>query len=205
MSEKRITNKRIDTDGGVWVDRRLAFNKYNLSFLPEGGWKDQILTIDDDGITSLRAYGSFISVYDTTTQTATLANTVYSMSFNSVEDSQVITIENSTEIHLNQIGTFDIQFSAQLQKASGGTERVAIWIAKNGVSVPNSNTELTITGGSGTRLVAAWNWVVSTTSINDYYELYWGADAAGTTIVYDSTPFLGPAIPSIILTVAQIN
>jgi hypothetical protein len=52
VAEKRIANKRVDTDGGIWVDRRLAFNKFNLPII-ESGWQNYFLTIDNDGITSL--------------------------------------------------------------------------------------------------------------------------------------------------------
>jgi len=52
VAEKRIANKRVDTDGGIWVDRRLAFNKFNLPII-ESGWQNYFLTVDNDGITSL--------------------------------------------------------------------------------------------------------------------------------------------------------
>jgi hypothetical protein len=146
-------------------------------------------------------YGSF---YDTTDQTATLANTQYSMSFNSTDIVGGVTLASGSRIYPNAIGTFDIQFSAQLKKNTGGDIKVYIWLAKNGTNVADTNTAVQITGGSGHEAVAAWNFFAKSTSLTDFFELRWGSDTAGTTLD-TQTPAVGPGIPSIILTVDQIG
>ena len=52
MAEQRIANKRLDQDGGAFIDRRLAFNKNNLQIL-DNGWNNYVLTVDEFGITAL--------------------------------------------------------------------------------------------------------------------------------------------------------
>jgi len=146
-------------------------------------------------------FGSF---YDTTDQSASLANTPYSMSLNTVDITGGVTI-SGTKIYPNRIGTYNIEFSAQYKKNTGGDVKVCTWLAKNGTNVANSNTEVTIAGGSGATTVAAWNFFGITTSTNDYFELRWASDTAGTTIEYNASPFAGPAIPSLIVTVDQIS
>lgn len=163
-------------------------------FASGSGW----ITLDDNS-------KHFASFYDTTDQTATLANTAYSMSFNTTDIVAGITLASGSRIYPNRTGTYNIQFSAQYKKNTGGDAKVWTWLAKNGTNVPNSNTEITIAGGSGATTVAAWNFFGSTQNTSDFYELRWGSDTAGTTIDSNAAPALGPAIPSIILTVDQIS
>lgn len=108
-------------------------------------------------------------------------------------------------ITFREKGKYDIQFSAQLVKLGGGTHAAEIWLQQNGEAVPHSNTTVTISGGSGSALVAAWNFFVDAEA-NDYVQLYWWVDAINT-IKIDSRPVLDgrPEIPGIILTVNQVG
>jgi hypothetical protein len=146
-------------------------------------------------------YGSF---YDTTDQTATVANTEYSMSFNSTDIVGGVTLASGSRIYPNSVGTFDIQFSAQLKKNTGGDVKAYIWLAKNGTNVPETNGAVTIAGGNNAETIAGWNYFAKTTALSDYFELRWGSDTAGTKLE-TLTPAVGPGIPSIILTVDQIS
>ena len=78
-----------------------------------------------------------------------------------------------------------------------------IWLAKNGNDLPNTNTQITLAGGASDAQVAAWNFYVSA-SAGDYYELRYGADQTNFRIHYNTTQTVGPAIPSLILTVGRI-
>ena len=64
-----------------------------------------------------------------------------------------------------------------------------------------------MTGGStASQIVPAWNFVVNATA-GDYYELMWATPDTHIEIlaqVAQTTPFVHPAIPSVILTVAQV-
>lgn len=171
----------------------------SVSLLSSGsGW---ITTQASSGGSGGIHYGSF---YDTTDQTATVANTAYSMSFNSQDIVGGVTLASGSRIYPNAVGTFDIQFSAQLKKNTGGDVKAYIWLAKNGTNVADSNTAVTIAGGSGAEVVAAWNFFAKSTALTDYFELRWGSDTAGTKLE-TLTPVVGPGIPSIILTVDQIS
>lgn len=159
-------------------------------------------------------YGYFI---DTTSQTMTAINTPTAMKFGtSIIAEHGITITSATvggpltRITMAKAGTYNIQFSAQVFKAtSNSTEDIDIWLSQNGTTVPNSNTQLTITNDIGKtgKAVAAWNFFVKTTSANEYVELMWSA--ANTAV---SIPYVGPqtnpdrpGIPSLILSVNQVG
>ena len=149
-------------------------------------------------------HGSF---YDTTTQTNPVANTVNLMKFNSVYDTndgtQYAIKKDTSKVYITQTGVYNIQFSAQLDKTSGGADAVYIWIRINGQNVAYSATKVVIDGPNN-EIVAAWNWVL-TLKTNDYIELAW--QSADTAVVLLAAPVSGniPQIPSVILTVTWVS
>ena len=129
------------------------------------------------------------------------------MTFNTTEHSSGVTVNNTTQITMVNEGFYNIQFSAQLDKTSNGTDDVSIWFRRNGADIANSNTVITLTkqaGGNG-RNVAAWNYVDYFTA-GQYLEIMWsGADSTIRILAQGtlSTP-TRPSTPSVILTVTQI-
>ena len=147
-------------------------------------------------------YGSFT---DSTTQTIA-ANTATPMTFDTTEESDGVTIGTPTSrIVIANAGTYNIQFSAQLDKTDGGSDDVTIWLDVDGNNVARSATDLTIPSNPG-RVVAAWN-LVHTFTAGQYFRLMWSTPdnrmrllAAGTR-----TGPVRPAVPSVILTVTQVQ
>jgi hypothetical protein len=143
-------------------------------------------------------YGAF---YDTTTQSGS-ANVSQSMSYNSTDYSEGISIVNGSQITLANIGVYNIQFSAQIVDTGGGDSTIRIWLKKNGTNVPNTATKIFLQ--SNKELVAAWNWIVPATSPNDYYVIAWQTTDNDAHILYEPASGNYPAIPSVILTVTQV-
>jgi len=116
-----------------------------------------------------------------------------------------VEIDEGGQIIFRKKGKYDIQFSAQLIKLTGGTHAAEIWLQQNGEPVAHSNTTVTISGSSNTALVTAWNWFVDVEA-DDYVQLYWWVDAINT-IKIDSRPATSgrPEIPGVILTVNQVG
>jgi hypothetical protein len=152
---------------------------------------------------SVQSY--YLSAYHTASLTTAALNTPYSMSFSTTDFSNGITIGGpiKNQIQIAHAGIYDIQFSAQVDKTSGTKVSGYIWLAKNGVNVPETNTEITLAGGSGDAEVAAWNFYVSA-SAGDYYELRYGANQTNFRIHYNTSPAVGPDVPSVIVTVGKI-
>jgi len=146
-------------------------------------------------------YGAFS---DTTTQTIVSINTAYAMTFDTTDASNGVSIGSPTSrLVVDEQGVYNVQFSAQLDKASGGAADVYIWLRKNGTNVPNTATTLTLQG-TAARQVAAWNFVIQLEPTN-YVELMWAADDADVIILAASATSVWPAIPSVICTVTQVN
>lgn len=144
-------------------------------------------------------YGSF---YDTTTQTAAAINTAYAMTFNTTDLSFGVRRGTTTsQIFVDDQGVYDIQFSAQLDNTSGGSHLVYIWLRVNGVDVPNSASQVRLKSTDG-ELVAAWNFFYSFKA-GDYFELMWSVSDTSVQITAQAAAAPVPAIPSVILTVAN--
>jgi hypothetical protein len=180
-----------------------------LAYAPESASQSDIDALQDQ-ITALQQqpppkefrtprFGSF---YDTTTQTAAAINTAYAMTINTTDLSQGVYIGSPTSrIYVDRPNIYNIQFSAQLDKTSGGTGLVWIWLRKNGVDVPDSTGFVRLQGNNA-ELLAAWNYLVQLNA-GDYIELMWEVDDTSVQILYEAATAVHPATPSVIVTVSD--
>lgn len=153
-----------------------------------------------DGVFNGNVTGSF---YDTQTQT-TLANTPTPMRIRNNALANDCSIVDFTKITTNQTGVFNVQFSAQLYRTSGGTNaHIDIWFALNGVNIDNSNTRITIANNSH-YMVASWNFVLAM-SENDYIEIMWMPSVNTIQLQMEEEQPLHPATPSVIATFNRIG
>lgn len=105
-------------------------------------------------------------------------------------------------------GTYNIAFSAQMLKTSGGSLQTAsIWLRKNGQTLDFSNTNIGFANNS-TEMVAAWNFFVDVAD-GDTVELAWHVTDPSIQILAKAPYSDGganiPGIPSVIVTVNQIR
>lgn len=144
-------------------------------------------------------YGTF---FDTTTQTVAAINTAYAITFDNTDLSEgVYRGVTTSQIFVDTEAVYNFQFSAQLDKTSGGIGIYNIWPAINGVDVANSCTRIRIQGNDA-ETVAAWNFVFALKA-GDYFELKWSVDSTACQIVAFAATPPHPAIPSLILTVTD--
>lgn len=153
---------------------------------------------------------SFGSFYDTTTQSTDSINTPKAMTFNQVTSgvngvtASNVSIESGSRITVARSGTYNIQFSAQLAKTDQGNDTMDIWLRVNGVDVPWSDTEVTIS--STQRLVASWNFMIDLTAGQYAQLMYTSADINSQILAVPAqTAPVRPGIPSVIITVQQVQ
>jgi hypothetical protein len=146
-------------------------------------------------------YGSF---YDTSNQLNASGTAVNHMTLNTTAEAVGVTIVSGYMAQVANSGVYNVQFSAQVQKTNASSEDIFIWLAKNNVNVDNSNTAITIQG-SNSRVVAAWNWVL-TLDNNEHVDLRWHSTDTSMRLLASGTAGLPtrPAIPSVILTVNRV-
>jgi len=144
-------------------------------------------------------YGSFFS---TLTQTAAAINTAYPITFDTVDLSYGVTRGTPTSrIYVDRQNIYNIQFSAQIDKTSGGVGLVWVWLRKNGVNVPESTGQIRIQGNNAEAL-AAWNYIIQLND-GDYIEMMWEVDDTSVILLAEAASAVHPAIPSIIMTVTD--
>ena len=146
-------------------------------------------------------YGSF---YDTTTQTATAINTAKAITFNNTDLSNGVFIGSPTSrIIVDSEGVYNFDTSFQLDKTAGGTGIFDCWFRLNGVDVPDSCSRIRIQGNNA-EIFSSLNYFFNLKA-NDYVELMFAVDDLSVEITAFPAAAPHPGIPSIILTVNNIQ
>ena len=179
-----------------------------------GGSAGQSLTTDGTGnlswtdvTTTTPAYGQF---YSNITQTVASPNTEYRFTFNNTDLSSNVSLgsgASNSQIIINQTGLYNIQFSAQVDKALGGgtTASAYIWFKKNGTAVPSTAGFVTL--DQNLQVVQSWNILANVANVGDYYEIAYAASATVFSFpTIAGNAIIGyPASPSIIVTVTPVD
>jgi hypothetical protein len=145
--------------------------------------------------------------YDTTTQT-TSSGTAKAMQYLETVSQDGVSVDpdgfgNYNQITFTNAGIYNIQFSAQFNRTSGGSDaEVTVWLRLDGVDVPYSATKVTLKANT-TYVVAAWNWFQEVTA-GQYVEIMWMHNDA-IQILHEVASVSHPAIPSVILTVNRVK
>jgi hypothetical protein len=151
---------------------------------------------------------NYASFYDTGNQTG-LANTVLTMSANTSDSWNTgITLSANTRFVIQNPGVYNLAFSAQMVKTGGNSSTHAhIWLYQNGLDVLYSASQIGFPSNS-VYVVPAWNFFFSTTTPNEYVELKWEINSnVDNQLSIKHQPAAGsvPAIPSLIVTINQVN
>jgi hypothetical protein len=147
-------------------------------------------------------YAQFWSTVSQVNAGATAANP---MTFDTSDTfNNGISVASNSHVVIANPGIYNIQFSAQFAKTDSGQDTVSIWLAKDGVNVPDTCTDIDLNNNNA-RSVAAWNFLVEVTVPNTYYELYWSSADTNMSILAQGARInpTRPAIPSVIVTVTQ--
>jgi hypothetical protein len=189
------------------------------SFIKVGGTSAQFLKADGSvdstsyataaSVTALAPkYGSF---YDTALQTALVTNTAYPIKLNSTDNTATSGFSilndglgNPTIIKAASAGVYNIAFSAQLQRTTGGSsETINIWLKRNGSNLAWTNTSVNVQANAGF-LVAAWNFFVQLDAGAEA-QLMWATTSTAIQIVTAAATGVHPGTPSVILTVNKVG
>jgi len=148
------------------------------------------------GISGSPIYGSW---YDTTNQTTT-ANTPTPMYCNSGSGNGITKVYDSN-FEVDYAGTYNIQFSVQLDQTSGAGHHIFIWFRKNGVDIPYSASEVAIQG-SLAESIPSWNFIVDMEP-GDYINIMYSV--TNTNVYLKAVaPNSIPGIPSVIITMWKL-
>ena len=147
---------------------------------------------------------SFGSFFSTDTQAAAVINTAYAVTYNNADTAYGIYRDpgDSSKIKVSRPAIYNVQFSIQVDKTSGGTGQLYIWPAINGTAVPNSGSLIQIQGNDA-EIFSAANFFLPLSN-GDYFQLYFSVNSLDVQLQAFAASAPVPAIPSIILTVMQV-
>jgi hypothetical protein len=144
-------------------------------------------------------YGSF---FDTTTQLGTTINTAKAITFNTTDLSNGVYLGTPTSrVYVDTPGIYNYDMSFQLDKTSGGVGNFFIWFRLNGVDVANSASYIQIQGNNA-EIFSSLNYFFDL-NVGDYVEIMFSVSTLSVEVAAFAAAAPVPAIPSIILTVAN--
>ena len=152
-------------------------------------------------------WGSF---WDSTSQVAALANTAYAIKLRQTDAaSRGIRIISNERITFDHAGIYSITFSIQFSNTDNSIHDTNIWLRKNGVDLPASDSRFSVIARHGSvdgNVIGCVNFALGVTT-NDYLELMWATSNVAAYIhaeTAQTSPFAHPSIPGIICTVVQV-
>lgn len=157
-----------------------------------------------------RYYGIFS--YNGVNQTPSAIYTPKGVVLDTTEFANGISIGSpASRIVVSTSGLYKFDFSLQVESNSASAKKMWIWPRINGSDVPDSNSEITVSG-SGTVLVPSWSWTLSMNA-GQYFEMMFAGDSvdilitskAATTGANGDPTFARPAVPGVILEVTQVQ
>ena len=156
---------------------------------------------------ALGYHGSFFS---NVTQTIASTTTAYPITLNNTSPGTYgVSVTSNSRVTFTYAGTYNIQYSVQFTNTDNAVHNASIWLRKNGVDVPDTNSLFAVTARHGSidgQLIGAINYIEDVNA-NDYYELIWQAESTSVSLEYigpGTTP-TSPATPSIIVTAMQVT
>lgn len=147
----------------------------------------------------LQGFNHFASLYDTTIQTAALANTAYPVTFNTTADSFGISLSTTSRIRVTRSGAYRVNASVEADNTGAGANRLSLWLRLNGVDVAGTASKTIITGTADEALATID--AILTLRAGDYFELIWAADSNTVRLLQEAAAAPVPAVPSARLTV----
>lgn len=136
-------------------------------------------------------------------QTAASINTGNAIVFDEVALQDEIFLVSSRRLTVTWAGTYEVEYSLQLVNTNSSAHSLYVWLRKNGVDIPKTNTKFTL-AGSGAALGVAASFMVEMNE-EDYIEIMWAVDSLNLSLGYIASPPAGPAIPAAVVDMFQVN
>jgi hypothetical protein len=166
---------------------------------------NQLFTTNTGGALLQFPHGAFSSDQDQTTT----ANTAKLITLNTTDFSNQVSIDSS-KITVAVAGTYNFQFSVQLENANNAPQDVFIWLKQNGVDIAGSTGIVGMPArknpGDPFHAIYGWNYFVNL-NVGQYIELYWSATSSDVSIQFypaSGTP-TKPSTQSVVATLSFVS
>ena len=180
-------------------DERIGFDSVIL-LMPESASAES----------SALPYGEINS---TTGQTAPSTSSTSVIEFDNITQANGIYQDgvNASRIYVRDTGIYNVMYSLQLINTTNDGQYADVWFRINGTDVSDSASRFGLparkSSGDPSELIGAMNIFLSLNA-DDYFEVAGGVSDVGVELWYSaaqSSPFVRPAIPSVILTVNTVS
>ena len=153
------------------------------------------------GSTGLLNYGFFTDG----TQTNPVANAINTATFTNTGPANGVSVVGGTQITVVNAGTYTKMFTLIVNKTSGGTSSMSVWLRLNGADVPGSRQDLELTN-TLSQIFTSGNFTLNIPAGGNI-EMCWSS--ADTTVQLAALPAaVGPVRPtgdSIKVTLTRIS
>jgi hypothetical protein len=139
--------------------------------------------------------------HDMTRQTVPAAGTAERVKCDTIDIERGIWRDGTNLFCVADAGVYNVEFSLQLDSNKGTDSEFWVWLAIDGVDVPESASVIRVKGNDG-EYVAAWNFLVELKA-NSCVSIVWTADDVTTYLETFAAAGAVPAIPSAILSITQ--
>jgi len=153
-------------------------------------------------------YPQYAVAYNLSNHTASAADTATIIDFDTPSLESGITIVDGSKFTISTPGLYEFTVLSQINRAaSSGTATLSFWAKKNGVDVPNSNNNVSITGNTGTAATLMSKNLVIVLEEGDYIEFYWSTTSADMILKYSTagTSPTRPATPAVKATATRLS
>jgi hypothetical protein len=154
---------------------------------------------------------SFASFSSTATQTVTAANTVTPITYDTVELNTGGYTMSGANIRVSRAGNYEVIPSIQFDKSGGGVSTVEFWFqtstdATTWTDVSRSATQCAISGTNG-EVVGTVSLMLTLNALDYFRIVMASSDSTMSAAAFSAitTPYVRPAIPSIITSVKLLN
>ena len=145
----------------------------------------------------------YATVSSTATQTTGTANQATAITFNTIQNSLGLSINqsDSSKIEFSQSGLYTLNFNIQALSNNSSAKNVYFWIRKNGGDIPYSTRIVTVVGNAVYRtLHVAYN---VSMQADDYVQLMWATSDTSVELHASPATAFAPTSPSVYVHIDQ--
>lgn len=116
-----------------------------------------------------------------------------------------VTLVSGSRATISSAGIYEISVNLQIATTDTANHNVNIWLAKNGVAIPNTNSIANVpkAADGGTQHFLQTD--IVTLAANDYIQVMWLPDSTLATLSAPAAGAIAPATPSAILMLRRIS
>jgi hypothetical protein len=145
--------------------------------------------------------------YSNTSQTASVANTPYAITYN--KDGLKcphVNLANTNAIRVSEQGLYKFEFRLHIDSPKNQSGRVWVWCRQDGVDVPDSATEMSLYGSGSIEATIYPSWSFQRSmNANSTFQLMWATDNTQISIYQPAATAFTPDSRSAVLRVTQVN